>query len=102
MRRDGLEAKKVGHEGEGQSAHPIGRRAFLTAGAAALLSGCAREGGQLLGLMNGASRFNDALSARLFSSSKLAPKYAVSQRSASFPSYFISAMTPAPDQPGDW
>lgn len=102
MSREAFEDKMVGREGEGQAAHPVSRRAIVAAGAAALLSGCARDGGQLVGLMNAVGRFNDVLSARLFSPSKLGPKYAVSQRSTSFPSYFISAMTPMLEKPLDW
>src|SRR5262245_44714485 len=82
----------------------MGRRAFLAAagGAALALSGCARRGEQLFGLMKAATGFNDAVSARLFSATPLAPKYALSKRSRSFPNYKISRMTPVLDDPSAW
>jgi DMSO/TMAO reductase YedYZ molybdopterin-dependent catalytic subunit len=52
--------------------------------------------------MMAASRFNDRLSARLFSATGLAPKYDTSERSSSFPSYFISGMTPVLPDPPAW
>ena len=102
MSRDRPAQKRIESEGDGHAAHRVGRRVFLAAGAATLLGACAREGGRLVGLMDAFSRFNDALSVRLFSPSKLAPKYDVSRRSARFPSYFISAMMPASKDPLAW
>ncbi|MGH7723848.1 MAG: molybdopterin-dependent oxidoreductase [Candidatus Eiseniibacteriota bacterium] len=52
--------------------------------------------------MTAFSRFNDAVSARLFSPTRLAPKYDVSKRSRSFPSYFIGPRTPRLEDPPAW
>ncbi len=84
------------------SAFPIRRRAFLAAGAATLLSGCIGERDTLAGLMATARHFNDGVSARLFSPAKLAPKYDIARRSTSFPSYFLSPMTPELQTPEAW
>jgi DMSO/TMAO reductase YedYZ molybdopterin-dependent catalytic subunit len=102
MSRNEWEEKEPRRESDWPSAHPVGRRAFLAAGAAMFLSGCGRDGGLLAELMQTAGRFNDGLSARLFSTSKLAPKYDISRRSTSFPSYFLSPMTPTLQEPGSW
>ena len=81
----------------------LDRRAFLAASGAGLLSGCGWDGGRALHRpMMMASRFNDWVSARLFSAERLAPKYDVSRRSTSFPNYFISAMTPTLPEPSAW
>jgi len=81
----------------------IQRRDFLAASAAGLLSGCDWAGERALRRpMMAASRFNDWVSARLFSASRLAPKYDASQRSTSFPNYFISGMTPTLADPSAW
>jgi DMSO/TMAO reductase YedYZ molybdopterin-dependent catalytic subunit len=80
-----------------------GRRAFLAAGAAGLLGACGWDGGDTLWpLMDAASRFNDGVSGALFSSTRLARKYDVTQRASSFPSYFISGMTPEPADAAAW
>jgi DMSO/TMAO reductase YedYZ molybdopterin-dependent catalytic subunit len=80
----------------------LNRRSFV-AGAASLLTACGWNGGsQLRPALSSASRFNDWLSARLFSSSRLAPKYDPSERSMNFPSYFISGMTPELEDPPAW
>jgi DMSO/TMAO reductase YedYZ molybdopterin-dependent catalytic subunit len=86
----------------GMAALPIRRRAFLAAGGIALLTGCVGDSNPLTGWMRAASRFNDAVSARLFSSSKLAPKYDIARRSPNFPSYFVSPMTPKLASPEAW
>jgi DMSO/TMAO reductase YedYZ molybdopterin-dependent catalytic subunit len=79
------------------------RRDFLAAGAAGLLTGCGWDGGSALRRpMLAASRLNDWVSARLFSSERRAPQYDVAERSTSFPSYFISAMTPTVPDPSAW
>src|ERR1043166_4224743 len=67
------------------------RRAFLASGAAAVLAACGWDGGRALHpVMYGASRFNDWFSERLFSSTKMAPKFKDDRRSVSFPNYHIS------------
>src|SRR5438067_199271 len=82
---------------------PTSRRAFLASGAAAVLGACGWDGGKTLHpLMYGASRFNDWFSERLFSSSRLSPKFSDARRSVSFPNYHISDMTPELDDPAAW
>ena len=79
------------------------RRAFLASGAAAVLAACGWDGGKTLHpVMYGASRFNDWFSERLFSSSRLSPKFSDARRSVSFPNYHISDMTPELDDPAAW
>jgi len=81
----------------------IDRRAFLIAGAAAAASACGWDGGKTLRPVLGlASGFNDWVSARLFSSSRMAPKFDPGRRTSSFPSYFISPMTPELPNPSAW
>ncbi len=81
----------------------LDRRTFLIAGAAAAASACGWDGGDALRPpLAAAARFNDWISARLFSSSRLAPKYDPARRSSSFPSYFISGMTPRLADPAAW
>jgi DMSO/TMAO reductase YedYZ molybdopterin-dependent catalytic subunit len=52
--------------------------------------------------MYGASRFNDWFSERLFSGTRLAPKFSDTRRSVSFPNYHISDMTPEVADPAAW
>lgn len=81
----------------------IDRRAFLAAGAAGLLAACGWDGGETLEpLQRRASRFNDRLGEWLLSHDRLAPKYPESRRSAEFPNYHISAMTPRLEDPAGW
>ena len=84
----------------------VDRRKFLAGAATAfagLLSACGWDGGSTVEpFLLRFSRFNDWVGERLFSSERLAPKYDPSERSASFPSYHISRMTPTLDDPGSW
>ena len=82
----------------------IDRRAFLASSlAASLTAACGWDGGSTLRPALGRiSLFNDWLSEQLFSPTKLAPKYSPEQRSASFPSYHISRMTPVLANPAAW
>jgi DMSO/TMAO reductase YedYZ molybdopterin-dependent catalytic subunit len=84
--------------------HRIDRRAFLATGlAAAVSASCGWDGGRTIRPALGRiSLFNDWLSERLFSSTTLAPKYGPEDRSASFPSYHISRMTPVLADPAEW
>ena len=79
------------------------RRTFLLASAAAAASACAWDGGpRLQGVFSSVARFNDWVSARLFSPTRLARKYRDDERSTSFPSYYISAATPVLADAGAW
>lgn len=79
------------------------RRAFLASGAAAVAAACGWDGGRdLRPALHGVSRFNDWLSARLFSEGRLARQYGPASRSPSLPNYHISAMTPAVADPAGW
>jgi DMSO/TMAO reductase YedYZ molybdopterin-dependent catalytic subunit len=79
------------------------RRVFLTTGAAALATACGWDGGRgLHPVLHGMSRWNDWVSARLFSEHRLARKYDPAARSRSFPSYHIGAMTPKVADPAAW
>ena len=81
----------------------LDRRAFLAAGAAAGVAACGWDGGPgLRPVLLGASRFNDWVSARLFSASRRARQYDPRHRSRSFPNYHISRMTPELDDPAAW
>jgi len=81
----------------------IDRRAFLAAGAAGLLAACGWDGGETLEpVQRRVSRFNDRLGEWLLSHDRLAPKYPESERSAEFPNYHISAMTPRLEDPAAW
>ena len=82
----------------------LSRRTFLmTSAAAAAGAACGWDGGDALRpTLHGVGRFNDWFSERLFSSSRLAPKYDVDQRSSAFPSYHISRMTPELAEPQAW
>lgn len=82
----------------------LSRRTFLmTSAAAAAGAACGWDGGDALRpTLHGVGRFNDWFSERLFSSSRLAPKYDVDQRSSAFPSYHISRMTPELAEPQTW
>ena len=78
------------------------RRSFV-AGLATLFAGCGWDGGPTFApRLKRFSRFNDWLSAGLFSSDRLAPKYGEEDRSSSFPSYHISRMTPVLEDPAAW
>ena len=81
---------------------PVDRRAFLAAGVTLFLTGCSREKSRLDHLMKAVSHLNDGVSARLFSPTRLSRKYDPSRRSSSFPSYFLSPMTPRLEDPAAW
>ena len=79
------------------------RRAFLASSAAAVAAACGWDGGdEVEPLLLRVGRFNDWVSEKLFDPQGLAPKYAVSQRSSSFPAYHISRETPVLADPGRW
>src|SRR5713101_9551006 len=86
----------------------IDRRGFLrlSAGAstASLVAACGWDGGDALRpKLLAASRVNDWVGEHiLFSPTRLARTYEASDRSASLPSYFISAMTPMLRDPATW
>ena len=81
----------------------VNRRALLAASSAAALAACGWDGGKTLApVLETASRFNDWLSERLFSSTKSAPQFAKSDRSRSMLSYHISDVTPEVGQPEAW
>ena len=52
--------------------------------------------------MTSVGSFNDWFGERLFSSTRLAPKYDLSERSSSFPDYYISPMAPELEKPATW
>jgi len=86
----------------------VDRRAFLrlgiAAGSATLAAACGWDGGALgrPGLLS-ISRLNDWVGEKvLFSPTRLARTYAVSERSASLPSYYISDHTPVLQDPRAW
>lgn len=84
------------------------RRSFLrlgvAGGAASLAAACGWDGGNLLRpKLLSVSRLNDWVGEKiLFSPTRLARTYHVSERSDRLPSYFISAMTPALKNPSAW
>lgn len=79
------------------------RRSFLIASAAAAASACAWDGGPKLQPVFGTvSRFNDWMSARLFSPTKLARKYTNAERSTGVPNYYVSSDMPVWDDPKTW
>jgi len=79
------------------------RRTFLAAGAAAAAAACGWDGGRgLRPILLGTSRFNDWVSARLFSANRRARTYDPADRSRSFPNYHISRMTPELQEPTAW
>ena len=76
------------------------RRTFIAAGATAVLAACGWDGGKRLApALDTASRLNDWFSERLFSSTRLAPKFAADRRSSDFPDYHISDETPTLAEP---
>jgi DMSO/TMAO reductase YedYZ molybdopterin-dependent catalytic subunit len=81
----------------------LGRRSFIASSAAAVLAACGWDGGDRLSpVLNGASRFNDWFSERLFSSSARAQQFPDTRRASSFPNYHISDMTPTVADPAAW
>ncbi len=86
----------------------VDRRSFLrlaaASGPAALVAACGWDGGDgLRPRLLDVSRLNDWVGEHiLFSPTRLAKTYAASDRSASLPSYFISAMTPMLRDPASW
>ena len=85
------------------------RRRFLlaaaAAGASALGAACGWDGGpRLASKLRAWSGVNDWVSARLFSSSRLARVYSVARRTpdADFPDYFVSDSQPALADPSQW
>ena len=84
--------------------HKIDRRAFLASAiAASLNAACGWDGGDTLRPMLGrVSLFNDWLSERIFSPTRLAIKYRSEERTSSFPNYHISRRTPVLTNPENW
>lgn len=85
----------------------LSRRSFLAAGGAAavgaVVSACGWDGGESFEpALRGVSRFNDWVGERLLSHGRLARKYSRTQRTASFPNYHISRMTPVLEDPAAW
>jgi DMSO/TMAO reductase YedYZ molybdopterin-dependent catalytic subunit len=84
------------------------RRGFLRlaagAGPAAFAAACGWDGGNLVRpRLLSISRLNDWMGEKiLFSPSRLAHTYAVSDRSVSLPSYYISDHTPVLQNPAAW
>ncbi|HWC75078.1 MAG TPA: molybdopterin-dependent oxidoreductase [Gemmatimonadales bacterium] len=71
---------------------------------ASMVAACGWDGGNAIrpALLD-VSRFNDWLGEKVFfSRHRLAPQYAVSERSAHLPSYFISPDMPVLDDPAMW
>jgi DMSO/TMAO reductase YedYZ molybdopterin-dependent catalytic subunit len=86
-----------------------GRRRFLlgpaAAGASALGAACGWDGGKRLEpKLRAWSGFNDWVSARLFSPSRLAREYSIPRRTpeADFPAYYVSDVMPRLVQPETW
>src|SRR5882757_1615974 len=73
------------------------RRNFIGASAAAVLGAFGLYEGR-----DGAMRFNDWFGERLFSTSREAPKFDVSERSKSFPNYHVAADTPVLEKPAEY
>src|SRR5438876_10686586 len=88
--------------------HEVDRRAFVKLGVAgagaALAAACGWDGGGAIRpLLLDWSRVNDWVGEKvLFSPTHLARTYSPAQRSAMLPSYFISAATTRPSEPGRW
>ncbi|MGH7521398.1 MAG: molybdopterin-dependent oxidoreductase [Gemmatimonadales bacterium] len=86
----------------------IDRRAFLRlaagAGTASLVGACGWDGGNTVRpLLLDVSRLNDWVGEKvLFSRTRLAREYDVSERAAQLPSYFISKVTPMLQNPAAW
>ena len=87
----------------------LDRRRFLlgaaAAGASALGSACGWNGGRTLApRLMAWSNVNDWVSARLFSSSRLAREYALGRRTAAaaFPAYYVSDTMPGLVDPSAW
>ncbi|MGH7538324.1 MAG: molybdopterin-dependent oxidoreductase [Gemmatimonadales bacterium] len=86
----------------------LDRRGFLklvtVAGSASLVAGCGWDGGDLVRpRLLSISRLNDWVGEKiLYSPSRLAPTYAVADRSMALPSYFISSSTPMLRDPAGW
>jgi DMSO/TMAO reductase YedYZ molybdopterin-dependent catalytic subunit len=86
-----------------------GRRRFLlraaAAGASALGAACGWDGGKTLEpKLRAWSGFNDWVSTRLFSSSRLAREYPPGRRTveSEFPAYYVSDLMPRLAQPETW
>lgn len=78
-------------------------RLGVTTGPLLLASACAWDGGPVLApKLRAFSRVNDWVGQRLFSGSRLAPTYPVSERSRTMPTYFTSDETPELEDPNDW
>jgi DMSO/TMAO reductase YedYZ molybdopterin-dependent catalytic subunit len=86
----------------------IDRRAFLrlaaVAGPASLVTACGWDGGNAVRpLLLDVSRVNDWVGEKmLFSKSRLAPEYPITERTARLPSYFISPELPMLQDPTAW
>lgn len=96
-----------GDRGAGGPGDGTGRRRFLlgavTAGASSLLAACGWRGGPFADDLVGFSRFNDWVSARLFSQ-RLAREYPVARRTSErhFPAYYVSRRMPVLEDPAAW
>ena len=86
----------------------IDRRAFLQIGLAgglsSIVAACGWDGGNAVRpLLLDVSRINDWVGEKiLYSRRRLAPEYAVAERSARLPSYFISTAMPMLQNPAVW
>jgi len=86
----------------------IDRRAFLQIGLAgglsSIVAACGWDGGNAVRpLLLDVSRINDWVGEKiLYSRRRLAPEYAVAERSARLPSYFISTEMPMLQNPAVW
>ena len=86
----------------------IDRRSFFRllagGGTASLAAACGWDGGDAVRpLLLDMSRLNDWVGEKiLYSKHRLAPQYAISQRSARLPSYFISRTVPMLKDPTAW
>ena len=87
--------------------HGISRRDLfrlgLTGGSALVATACGWDGGPTLEpKLRLVSSANDWIGARLFSKTKLAPTYPISQRATSMPGYFVSKEMPTLEHPETW
>src|SRR5689334_12846365 len=89
--------------------HPLSRRDLLrlglTAGAASLAGACGWQGGPLMPLLRGFSRWNDRVGEKvLLSPYRLAPQYPISARTPEhiFPAYSLTHPLPRLTDPGAW
>jgi DMSO/TMAO reductase YedYZ molybdopterin-dependent catalytic subunit len=99
--------RRVGRRYDGTS-YEVDRRGFLrlgiAAGTASLAAACSWDGGDLIRpRLLSISRLNDWVGEHvLYSSTRLAPTYPPSARSASLPNYYISDHPPVLQDPAAW